>query len=400
MQKFGTAWAKLLGTRAVGAWGTLALALWAGLPPHVSQAGTAYYDLGPNLWVNALSADGSVASGEQPGSFFYWTAANGIKFIGGNTASSSLGHGGDSDLSEDGTLLSGNSNPADSDLSEMSIYDIATDTWTALGSLGASSGVEASSSWGMSGNGKSIVGLGWVNGGTAHAIQWREGDSVKDLGSSIPGASTRANETDFDGNIVVGWQDLSDGFRQGAIWVDGVQRMLSYGGEPMSEAQDVTGDGKWVAGDSSYATLDEAFRYNVETGEIDLLGKLRDDLIFPSRVSTGISDDGRTIIGAERDFFTFPPIAQGTIWREGIGLTEFTQYARSMGVEVPDGVELSLPLAISADGRTIAGVDNNYHSFVIQVPEPGSFGMLAVASVIAGVAVRRRRYVQSLGSGD
>jgi uncharacterized membrane protein len=368
----------------------LVAAICVGLPPQQSRAAEAYYDLGPFLWVNALSADGSVASGERPDSFFYWTAAKGVQFIGGNTASAGMGHGGDSDLSEDGTLLSGNSNPPGSEISEMSIYDISAGTWTALGSIGSSSGLEASSSWGISGNGKSIVGLGWVNAGSAHAIQWREGEQVKDLGSSVPGASSRANETDFDGNIVVGWQDLSDGYRQGAIWVDGEQRMLTYGGEPMSEAQDVTGDGKWVAGDSSYATLDEAFRYNVETGEIDLLGKLQQNLFLPSRVSTGISDDGRTIIGAERDFFSFPPIAQGTIWREGIGLSELTDYALSMGVPLPDGVELTLPLAISADGLTIAGMDNNYNGFVIHVPEPASIGILVIGAMIATLAIRRR----------
>lgn len=388
---FVTKWAGAARQGCVWWRGVMAVALLAGLAPRPLQGAFAYYDIGLSNSVSSLSGDGSVASGERPSGFFYWTAANGVRPIGGNTASAGVGYGGDSDLSDDGKLLSGNSSPVESNLSEMSRYDIASGNWTQLGSLGSSSGMEASNSWGISGDGKSVVGLGWVNAGTAHAIQWREGGSVEDLGSSVAGASSRANETDFDGNIVVGWQDRTDGFRQGAIWVDGVQRLLSYGGEPMSEAQDVTADGKWVVGDGGYATLDEAWRYNVETGEVELLGKIREDLFFPSRLATGISDDGRTIIGAERDFFGFPPEQTGLIWREGIGLRDLTKYALKIGVPVPDGVELDIPVAISADGRTIAGVDNNFHGFVIQVPEPGTIGLLAMASVIAGLAFRRRR---------
>ena len=50
--------------------------------------------------------------------------------------------------------------------------------------------------------------------------------------------SSRANETDYDGNIVVGWQDDEVGGRQGAVWIDGVQSKLFYEGQPVGEASD------------------------------------------------------------------------------------------------------------------------------------------------------------------
>lgn len=355
----------------------------AGVLPGNAFAGLAYYNVGPSHTVFSLSGDGSVAAGDRPDGFFYWTPAGGVTFIGGNSASAGMGHGGDSDLSEDGRLLSGNSNPAGSEISEMSLFDIAAGTWTPLGSLGASSGVEASSSWGISGDGRSLVGLGWINGGTAHAIQWKEGGAVADIGSTTPGMSSRANETDYDGNIIVGWQDDEVGGRQGAVWVDGVQSKLFYEGQPVGEASDVTSDGKLVVGQGGYGTLDQPWLYNTETGAIELLGMLNKDMTFPNRASTGISDDGRTIVGYERDFFGFPPVQDGTIWREGIGLRDLTQYALSVGVPLPDGLELSLPLAISGDGRVIAGLDNQYNGFVIQVPEPGTLPLIAIA--VAGL---------------
>ncbi len=374
-------------------WAFLALAAATGVLPGDAFAGLAYYNVGPAHTVFSLSADGSVAAGDRPDGFFHWTPAGGVTFIGGNSASAGLGHGGDADLSEDGTLLSGNSNPAGSETSEMSLYDIAAGTWTPLGSLGASSGVEASSSWGISGDGRSLVGLGWINGGTAHAIQWKEGGSVQDIGSTTPGMSSRANETDYDGNVVVGWQDDEVGGRQGAVWVDGEQSKLFYEGQPVGEASDITSDGKLVVGQGGYGTLDQPWLYNTETGAIELLGMLNKDMTFPNRASTGISDDGRTIVGYERDFFGFPPVQDGTIWREGIGLRDLTHYALSIGVPLPEGVELSLPLAISGDGRVIAGLDNQYNGFVIQVPEPGTLPLIAItfAGLLGGARIVKSR---------
>jgi hypothetical protein len=381
-----------LDLQAVAGWsqrGLLALIALAGLAPSAAVAAPAYYDIGEAHTVYSLSNNGAVAAGDRPDGFFYWTPADGVTFIGGNSASAGMGHGGDAELSDDGTLLSGNSNPAGSEISEMSIYDIAAGTWTALGSLGASSGVEASSSWGISGDGKSLVGLGWINGGTAHAIQWKEGGAVTDIGSSVDGMSSRANATDFDGNVVVGWQDDEFGGRQGAVWVDGVQNKLFYDGQPVAEASVVTSDGKLVVGQAGYGTLDQPWLYNVETGEMKLLGVLNPDLFFANRGSTGISDDGRTIVGYERDFFGFPPVQDGTIWREGVGLQDLTQYALSIGLPLPEGVELTLPLTISGDGRWIAGLDSNYHGFIISVPEPGTMSLVGVA--LAGLLLGARR---------
>jgi hypothetical protein len=57
-------------------------------------------------------------------------------------------------------------------------------------------------------------------------------------------------------------------------------------------------------------------------------------------------------------------------------------------VPLPDGINLNIPLAISADGSTIAGLDNSFNGFVITIPEPVSLTMLVPLCVLA---VRRRR---------
>jgi uncharacterized membrane protein len=223
-------------------------------------------------------------------------------------------------ISDDGTYFDGNTVDPNTQLSQMSRYHIPTASWELLGGIGSSSGTEGSSAWRISGNGQSVVGLGWINGGTAHAIQWNPPGPTQDLGSTVAGMSSRANAANFDGSIVVGWQDASDGGRQAAIWNNGVQTLLSNNGDPVGEASDVSSDGNWVVGGSGFGTADQAWRYNRTTGELDLLGVINPDAFFVSRGATGVTDDGSTVVGFERDFFDPFGGAFGTIWIGGRGL--------------------------------------------------------------------------------
>jgi len=201
----------------------------------------AYFNLGSGASVSGLSANGGVASGYiTAGSFFYWTPTGGQVFVGGVGAGD--GVGGSSAISDDGTYFGGNIIDPNTGLSEMSRYHIPSSTWELLGGIGGSSGAESSSAWGMSGNGQSVVGLGWVNGGTAHAIQWTSPGPTNDLSSTLMDNSSRANATNFDGSVVVGWQDGNG--RQGAIWDQGVLSLIVDNiGDPVGEASDVSGDG-------------------------------------------------------------------------------------------------------------------------------------------------------------
>lgn len=70
-------------------------------------------------------------------------------------------------------------------------------------------------------------------------------------------------------------------------------------------------------------------------------------------------------------------------------MVDLTNHAIGLGVPLPTGVVLALPLAISADGSTVAGVTNTNISFVVDFPSPvapgGLPGILGVAA-----ALRRR----------
>lgn len=343
----------------------------------------AYYNLGFSANVSGLSANGSVASGYiTAGEFFYWTPSNGVVFVGGTAPGD--GVGGSAMISDDGTYFSGNSIDPATKLSQMSRYHIPSNSWELLGGIGSSSGAEGSSGWGMSGNGQSVVGLGWINGGTAHAIQWNSPGPTGDLGSTVAGNSSRANATNFDGSIVVGWQDGDLG-RQAAIWDMGVQSLVFDDlGNAVGEATDVSANGNWVVGQGNF---DAPWRLNRSTGVFERLGVLNPDAFFPSRGATGVSDDGSVIVGFERDFANPFGGLFGTIWIEGQGIQDITSWAISKGVPVPENVFLNIPLAISADGNTIAGINSSFEGFVITVPEPSS---LALALPALAFLVRRR----------
>lgn len=347
-----------------------------------------FFNLGSSNLVTGLSSDGSVGAGtsDASGEYFTWTASGGIDLIGGQIAGG--GVGGQAKISDDGTRVSGTDFNASSNQFEMSYYDTGTSSWNNLGGIGnfctGGPGDEASSGWGISGDGTSVVGLGWASFCTdAHAIQWNESSGVtSDLGSTVVDRASRANGTNGDGTIVVGWQDRSDGFRQGAVWDNGVQTVLSIGPDPVSEAQDVTSDGIWVVGNG--AADAQAWRWSSADGVLEL-GTIGVGRGF----ATGISDDASVIVGFERGFFGGQA---GFIWTEGMGMQPIDAFVDALGID-RGGLSLILPLSISGDGKTIGGggsVVFGFEGFVLTVPEPTAASLL-LTTVVAAMALRRRR---------
>ena len=307
-----------------------------------------FTNLGNGLSPSAVSADGSVVAGYNLSQYFQWTAGSGVQFVGGVPPGN--GAGGSASLSYDGRYFSGSTVAPISGKFEMSRFDRQAGAWSVLGSLGASSGSDASSGWGVSGDGQQVVGLGWVTAGSANAIYWTQGSGVVSLGTTVPNRSTRANATDFDGDVVVGWQDNATGFRQGAFWTNGVQTLISSaGGQPMGELGAVSADGRWVGGLGVGSNNFQAYLWNASTGVIDL-GHLQPT--YRGSV-TGISADGRIAVGFDRPFG--PALfGRGFLWTAATGMVDLNTVAANAGINVGNTI-LSLPLAISADGLTIVG---------------------------------------------
>lgn len=195
----------------------------------------------------------------------------------------------------------------------------------------------------------SAVGLAWTDDfSVAKAYYYSPVDGVVDLPVDNATSASRGNVISADGHVVGGWSDDPDtGFRRGVVWIDRVATYVRDGdGIDAGEADGISGNGAWVVGSNHPAG--GSWRMNVATGELTQIP------VMP--FAFGVSDDGKTIVGAS-GFFDNPPRAL-YIWTEAGGSQMFTDYLADRGIELPDN--LTLPLsggltAVSGDGSKVAG---------------------------------------------
>ena len=336
-----------------------------------AQADVGLVNLGSGITPYAASADGSVVAGYDTSQYFYWTADGGMVGIGGTIPGG--GAGGTPSISDDGTILVGTALNSVSGANEISYFVIADGEWTHLGGIGGQSGSEISSGYGISGDGETVVGLGWIDAGGAHAVKWRESTGLEDLGSTVAGRSSRANAANGDGSFIGGWQDSDTGFRQGAIWIHGTQVLIWN--DPaetvrLGEVADVSGDGYWAVGSGVSANGWQPWRWNGLDGA-ESLGHL--DPAWRG-AATALSFGGEVIVGFDRPFPGPATFGQGFIYTDDLGLVNLNTYAADQGIDT-QGVTLALPLGISADGLTVVGVGRTATAtvgWVLTLPTPSS----------------------------
>ncbi|MBU3729211.1 MAG: hypothetical protein FGM37_08205, partial [Phycisphaerales bacterium] len=231
-------------------------------------AGGTYVEIGAFVTPTAANTDGSVVAGYDSASYFVYTTEGGYQPIGGAPPGDNVG--GNPSLSGDGMRVAGTSRNQATTWTEMSYFDRATSTWVICGNLGANSGTSASSGWGISRDGNTVVGLGWISAGNAHGCHWREGVGMTSLGSTVVGRSTRVNGTNADGTVFVGWQDNASGFRQGCRWIGSAQTLISGTGGPMGEASGCSADGSVVVGNGTSSNGSQAWRWTAAGGVVNI----------------------------------------------------------------------------------------------------------------------------------
>ena len=360
------------------------------LTAAAASAQPAFFQLPDGTTPTSLTTDGSVVVGNTASEYFLFTADGGLELIGG--VAPGQGAGGQAAISADGRFVGGTELNDATGFNEISRYDVAAGAWTNLGGLGGTQDGQTSSGYGITGDGDQVVGLARLDGsgpGLARAVISNDpaGTGLTDLGSTVAGNSSRANGADFDGDVVVGWQDAD--FRQGAVWIDGDQTLLTLNdGSAVGEAFNVTPDGRFAVGVGVSDSGRQAYRADTTTGIATNLGTLS-GIFNPSGSATDIADDGATVIGFNRPFG--PPVGgQGFIWTEDGGIQDLGDFLLASGVPLPADFEPALPLAISGDGTTIAGLGRvgfRVTPFVVVVPEPAT----ATAAMLASALLLRRR---------
>ncbi len=319
-------------------------------------AAATYVNTGKGILWYGVSADGSVAAGSNGSFYLVYTPSGGVRAAAARNWSNAT-----TGISWDGRFLAGAvRNPAAANRWQMARGDRNNETWTPCGDLGIGLSDEGSTAYGVSGDGSTMFGLAWTTGGNALACTWRAGTGIQSLGTSVPNRSTRANGSSFDGSVIVGWQDGQTGFRQGCIWNNGVQTLLFFdNGMPASEALACSGDGGVVVGLGNEYNGFHAWRWTSSTGIVDIEPRQDwTDWEFMMGSATGVSADGSTIVGYYR-FGGTPYDGRGWIWTAASGVKDLTWLAIEQGATFPTAQVASLPLAISADGRTVVGGSGN-----------------------------------------
>jgi len=305
-----------------------------------------------NYTVGAVSDNGVVSMHTSAGGIYKWSASGGLVQIGSIT--NGYPAAGRTMVSNDGNKIASSVTNAATGFNEISTYDNVASAWTNRGGL-VPTGWDGSvsSTWGMNSNGTVIVGLGWLTAANAHAVKWDAAGGVVDLGSIVSGRSSRANAVNADGTVVVGWQDEPTGTRSGARWVNGVESFITDGsGNNLGEAGAVSADGNTIIG----SAMPNPYVWNTTSGVTYITHP--NSSVFFRGGATGISANGTTVVGYFRAFSAPPMSGEGFIWTAANGRVNLNDYAASLGIAT-NGVTMGLPLAISQDGKKIAGVGTN-----------------------------------------
>ena len=267
-------------------------------------------------------------------------------------------------ISDNGLFISSNVNdPANSNADTAARWSAATNGWLILGGLASQSGSSRSTSYDISRDGQTVVGLGWVSPGVAHGFRWTPTGGMVDLGS-LTGFSTpsRANAVSADGTTIVGWDQVNGGNRRAVRWVNLVESQLGslQAGNPIfgpGEAWGASSNGTWIVGTSD----NKAFRWSAATGILNL-GQLGTALT----TATSITDDGTIAVGTSG--------TTAVIWTASTGLIALQTYLLNFGITDAANWTLRSAVDISGDGTKIAGHGVNQagvnQPFMVDLPVP------------------------------
>ncbi len=298
-------------------------------------------------YAGGVNNNGKVSLSTATG-YFIWNSTDGLKSIG--SISNGYETAGHPCISEDGVIISAAYTNPESGYNEISTYDVESGTWISHGGL-LTSGFDGyiSSAWGMSEDGSTIVGLSMVSAAIGRAVKWDATNGIVDLGSMVDGRSSRANGINGDKSVIVGWQDMADGYRAAVRWVNGVESYITdNNGNNIGEAGAVSSDGKTIVGyNGIYPYIwNEMSGYHIITHP--------NSGTFFRGGATGISGDGTKVIGYFRSWPGAPMGGEGFIWTPEGGRQNLNDYVSSLGIDT-QGITFALPMAISKDGTKIAG---------------------------------------------
>lgn len=250
-------------------------------------------------------------------------------------------------------------------VTEMGRYNVATEEWATLGSLGVDIEGNYSAGASISADGNTVVGFAWTDSGFlgVRAIAWNESDGFMVIGGDND--SSAAIDVSQDGSIIVGGQRYGDSFKS-AVWrknpAGGYHppEYLLYNpqGDPndpgnlLGSATAISANGEWIGGGGDSVTGGQPWIWSEATGCI-LLGNLGDSNYQGS--VEGINHNGSIVIGNLRHAVNYDN-ETAYIWTATGGMQTLTNFAtQTLGIDL-GFIELKYAVAISFNGNYIAGM--------------------------------------------
>ena len=261
--------------------------------------------------------------------------------------------------SDDGNVIAGLSAATYSSRSAAVAWEGTT--MTQLAHLNPTAGpFQASSAFGVSGDGTVVVGSSSTSTGAAHAVRWVNKGTPEDLnGSNF--LSSIAQRTSRDGSVVVGYGGNGTYANEAFVWTQsggmvGLGVLAADVGTTYakSRATDVSADGKVVVGYSlGHGTGDkaEAFRWT-SSGGMTGLGLLPGGT--DSRAAA-VNADGTVIVGSAFQPSTYVPQEVTAFrWTESGGMQTVAAWLTANGVAVGSNT-FKDAVGVSDDGNVIIG---------------------------------------------
>jgi uncharacterized membrane protein len=328
-----------------------------------------------------ISADGKVVVGLVPETqeTWRWTRQAGRVLLGRSRGVANAIHWGSPDVSDDGRVVSSTIQANGSNSETLALWSentgwLTPEVFSAIPGTGVEE--QPSLAWGLSGDGKTLVGHMRLSAGNVRAAVWRPESGIHLL--SPRGPNSRANASNTDGTLIVGWsEDPATGNRQPTVWGEAGAIVLTET-KAFCEATAVTGNGMIIVGQSYDPVRDQreaALWLDSDFGWVqESLGYLPGTLPgYGQAKALDLTEDGHTIVGTN----SFDPNrATGFIWTLEDGLVNVHDYLADYQIALPEGFRITAVTAISADGSHMSGFgeDTTFwprqaRSFLINVNE-------------------------------
>ena len=308
-----------------------------------------------------MSDNGLIVAGNTVGNYepFRWSAASGFMPLGRATVPALGVGGGAPGISADGVWVASTIVDSTNSFTTQGLWSKDTGWLDLLPPSPPGAGIidqSLADVWGMSGDGQTVVGLLWRQSGRAHALRWTSSGGAVDLGST--GQSSRADVANYDGSVIGGWDETPTGPRNAAVWVDGVETVLTQT-EGFGEVHGVNPAGTLLLGyEKEYVTNMRAAALWHRTGNTwsaaQTLGVVPGTLPNSGiAIAYGASADGHIVVGFN-SFAGDPFYTTGFIWTDTTGVVDVADFLAARNL-TPENFTIQSLSAITPDGRTILG---------------------------------------------